>query len=271
MRQVYLARGLAEDGYSVWASCLGGSLPGQVGVEELCRKADVLVLPLPASRDGETLNAPLAGEAVKLDEKFAALFEGKLVLGGMVAKLAGSAAGWGKAHLLDYYQREELLVGNAMLTAEGAIGAAIAGHPGSLYGARCLVTGFGRIGKCLCLTLRGLGAHVDCAARKAQDLAAIQTLGCGAVPYGNIGGGYDLIFNTVPHVVLEAPILAKQDPSCLLLELASAPGGIDREAAERLGLRVQAEPSLPGRVSPRKAGEIIKNTLYNMLEERKLV
>ena len=143
----------------------------------------------------------------------------------------------------------------------------MAGHPGSINGSRCLVTGFGRIGKALCLALKGLGAQVDCAARKAWDFISIQALGCGPVQYGEIGGGYDLIFNTVPHVVLEAGALSRQSPGCLLLELASPPGGIDLEAAGRLGLRVRQEPSLPGRMSPKSAGELIKETVYNMLEE----
>ena len=164
-----------------------------------------------------------------------------MVLGGMTGKLAASAEGWSRVSLRDYYQREELLIGNAVLTAEGAIGAAIAGHPGSINGARCLVTGFGRIGKALCLALRGLGAQVDCAARKAWDFTSIQALGCSPV--------------------------SRQSPDCLLLELASLPGGIDLEAAGRLGLRVQQEPSLPGRMSPKSAGELIKETVYNMLEE----
>lgn len=269
-RQVYLARALQEDGLRVMASCLekAEDVPGSVEREELCRQADVILLPLPASRDGVWLNAPFSAQPVELTEEFAGLFRGKQVLGGMVAKLRGSAEGWSQTNLRDYYEREELLVGNAVLTAEGAIAAAIGGHPGSLSGGRCLVTGFGRIGKALCLLLRGMGAHADCAARKAQDLVAIEALGCGAIPYGSIGGGYDLIFNTVPHPVLGAQALSKQSPGCLLLELASAPGGIDREAAGRLGLTVRPEPSLPGRVSPKAAANLIKKTVFHMLEER---
>lgn len=271
MRQVYLARSIAADGFPVLTSGLekaqGERPPEPVGLGQLCSQADVILLPLPATRDGENLNAPFASQAVKLDEGFAARFSGKQVLGGMTAKLASSAEGWSRVALRDYYQREELLVGNAVLTAEGAIGAAVAGHPGSINGSRCLVTGFGRIGKALCLALKGLGAQVDCAARKAWDFTSIQALGCGPVQYGEIGGGYDLIFNTVPHVVLEAGALSRQSPGCLLLELASPPGGIDLEAAGRLGLRVRQEPSLPGRMSPKSAGELIKETVYNMLEE----
>lgn len=269
MRQVYLAQAIAADGFPVLTSCLeeAEGLPASVSLPGLCGQADVILLPLPVSRDGKTLHAPFAAEPVPLDDRFASLFSGKRVLGGMVKKLADSAPGWAQASLSDYYTQEELLVGNAVLTAEGAIGAAIMGHPGSINGGRCLVTGFGRIGKALCVMLRGMGAHVDCAARKPQDLASIKALGCTPVRYGGIGGGYDLIFNTVPHLVLTAQALSRQSPGCLLLELASAPGGIDLGAAGRLGLRVQQEPSVPGRMSPQAAGGLIKETVYHMLEE----
>lgn len=268
-RQVYLARAIAADGCPVLTSCLekAEGLPGPLPLETLCAQADVVVLPLPASRDGKTLYAPLAAGPVPLDEGFAAHFVGKRVLGGMAGPLLASAAGWGQVDFTDYYQREELLVGNAVLTAEGAIGAAIAGHPGSINGGRCLVTGFGRIGKALCVMLRGMGAQVDCAARKPRDLTAIKALGCGPVGYGGIGGGYRFIFNTVPHLVLAAPALSKQSRDCLLIELASAPGGIDLGAAGRLGLTVRQEPSMPGRASPQAAGELIKEAVCHILEE----
>ena len=269
MRQVYLARAIEEDGFPVLTSCLerAEGAPGRVGLKELCERADVVLLPLPASRDGAVLNAPFSAEPPELTEDFAGLFAGKKVLGGMVGKLLSSAEGWRRADLRDYYEREELLTGNAALTAEGAIGAAIMGHPGSLCGGRCLVAGFGRIGKALCLGLRGMGAHVDCCARSPRDLVAIEALGCRALEYGEIGGGYDVIFNTVPCLVLGAPALEKQSQSCLLIELASSPGGIDKEAAERLGLALREEPSLPGRLSPKSAAMLIKKTVYHMLEE----
>ena len=53
----------------------------------------------------------------------------------------------------------------------------------------------------------------------------------------------------------------------ILIDLASLPGGIDAAAAEKLGLRMIRALSLPGKVAPKSAGEIIKETVYNMMEE----
>lgn len=270
-RQIYLARSIAADGYPVWVSCLEKGegtedLPA-AGLQELVKKCSVIVLPLPVTRNGKTLNAPFSEEEVVLDDSFASLFSGKTVYGGMMEKLYASSERWGSVAAYDYYSREELMVGNAFLTAEGAVGMAIREYEGALNGSRCLITGFGRIGKALCLALKGLGAQADCCARSAADLTAIRALGCGALRYRELSGPYDVVFNTVPAQVLTAKVLVRQRPDTLFLELASQPGGIDLEAARRLKLRVLDAPSLPGRMSPRAAGELIKETIYHMIEE----
>lgn len=269
-RQAYLARALQEEGWQTAVSQMerASGLQGlcQLSPSDMCAQCDVILLPLPATRDGRTLFAPWAESPLPLDDQLGELLAGHRVLGGMTGKLPRTGA-WAQIECADYYRREEVLTGNGVLTAEGAIGAAVTGHPGSLFGARCLVTGFGRIAKPLCLGLRGLGARVDCAARRAEDLLSIRALGCTPRAFGELERPYDLIFNTVPSPVLGEAFLKRQGEDALLLELASAPGGFDLEAAGRLGLRVQAEPGLPGRIAPKAAGELIKGAVCAMLAE----
>lgn len=268
-RQIYLARSLMADGCSVRVSCLDRASDrlAQAELAQLAAESEAVILPLPATRDGLTLNAPFARREVPLDDRFARLFSGKQVFGGMLPKLTASSPLWRAADCYDYYDREELVAGNAYLTAEGAVGLAIQEYKGSLGGARCLVAGYGRIGKALCGMLKGMGAQVHCAARKAKDLTAIRASGCRPVPYRALGDRYELIFNTVPALVLGERALSAQSPEGLIIELASAPGGVDLEAAGRLGLRVLPAPSLPGRLSPKASGELIKEAVYNILEE----
>ena len=242
-RQLYLARSLMADGCSVRVSCLeegSGGLP-QTDLAQLAVESQYILLPLPATRDGRTLNAPLSRREIPLDDGFARLFSGKTVLGGMLGPLTASSDLWRAADCHDYYAREELVAGNACLTAEGAIGLAIQEYKGALGGARCLVTGYGRI----------------------------RASGCRAVAYQELGDRYELIFNTVPARVLGQRVLAAQSPEGLILELASPPGGVDLEAAGRLGLRVLPAPSLPGKLSPKASGELIKEAVYNILEEQR--
>ena len=79
--------------------------------------------------------------------------------------------------------------------------------------------------------------------------------------------GYDLIVNTVPARVLNRPELEDVKEDCLILDLASKPGGVDLGAAGELGLTVIWALSLPGKVAPVTAGAAIRDTIYNMLRE----
>lgn len=266
-RQLYLARSLAGDGHLVLVNGMEGVQDAgglkMAALPDLAERCEVILLPLPVSRDGAVLNAPFSQEPLPLD-RLEALLEGHRVFGGMLGRLRESSPFWRSCR--DYYTQEELLTGNAFLTAEGAVALAVSQYPGTLGGARCLVAGFGRIGKALCPMLQGMGARVFCTARRPEALAAIRASGWEPLDLAGAVRPFDLIFNTVPAPVLGAEILACQSRDALLIELASAPGGFDRPAAERLGLNLLDAPSLPGKTSPKAAGELIKTTIYHMLE-----
>ena len=52
-----------------------------------------------------------------------------------------------------------------------------------------------------------------------------------------------------------------------MIDLASLPGGVDFSAAQELGLKAVQALSLPGKTAPESAAEIIKQTVYTILEE----
>ena len=270
-RMKYLAQSIAADGYPVCVcgleklgTCRGAA---ECDLPQLAAKSSVILLPLPATKDGLFLNAPYAENEIRLDDDFARFFKHKTVCGGMLQRLTASSSLWREIEPEDYYRREELAVGNAIPTAEGAVGIAIREYPGTINGAKCLITGFGRIGKNLAIILRGMGAEVFCAARKKADLMQMRAFGVQPLTYREISRRFDLIFNTVPAKVLTSPVLMQQTRDTLIIELASAPGGTDLKRAEELHLHVIDAPSLPGRVAPKTAAEYIKEAVYNILEE----
>lgn len=270
-RMKYLAQSIAADGYPVCVcgleklgTCRGAA---ECDLPQLAAKSSVILLPLPATKDGLFLNAPYAENEIRLDDDFARFFMHKTVCGGMLQRLTASSSLWREIEPEDYYRREELAVGNAIPTAEGAVGIAIREYPGTINGAKCLITGFGRIGKNLAIILRGMGAEVFCAARKKADLMQMRAFGVQPLTYREINRRFDLIFNTVPAKVLTSPVLMQQTRDTLIIELASAPGGTDLKRAEELHLHVIDAPSLPGRVAPKTAAEYIKEAVYNILEE----
>jgi dipicolinate synthase subunit A len=271
-RQIYLAESLLRDGYEVFTCGLEKAelspAVKKTSLDELAAACGVVILPLPVTLDGIHLKADYAAEPIVLDDDFAEKMKGKRVFGGMMDRLYATSSVWQQIDSSDYYTREEFTVRNAIPTAEGAVEIAMREYPGTLSGSRCLVAGFGRVGKTLAKLLLGFGAQVTATARKPADLAWVQALGCRPLQTSQIGGGdYDLIFNTIPAKIFSRQVLTGLRGCSLLIDLASAPGGVDFDAAEKIGIKACLAPSLPGRVAPKTAGEIIRDTVYCMMGE----
>ena len=73
---------------------------------------------------------------------------------------------------------------------------------------------------------------------------------------------FDVIIGTIPAPVLTEPLLALVRKDALLLELASAPGGIDAAAAHERGLRYIRAPGLPAKYAPERAAVILRDAVY---------
>ena len=160
---------------------------------------------------------------------------------------------------------------NAVPTAEGAIQRAMEATEETLRDCRCLVIGYGRIGKVLAHRLRGLGTQVSVSARRYSDQAWIEAFGYEPLATDRLGaelGDFDVIFNTVPALILDAGRLERTKAECVILDLAALPGGVDLDAARRLGRRVIRAGGLPGIVAPRAAAAAIRDGVYHILEER---
>lgn len=274
LRFAYLAGALAREGFSVITAGfdhtdLPDCVTGCTHMTQAIRGADCVVLPLPVSVDGTTLNAPLARYTMTLEELTDGLKPHQTVVGGRFPPALSAALAEKGVRAFDYFAREELMVQNAVPTAEGAVQLAMEELPVTLFGASCLVVGFGRIGKALCRLLTALGADVTVAARRCSDRATAATMGCAAIPTTSLSdaGGFDVIFNTVPMLLFDETTLRALPRSTLIIDLASRPGGVDFTAAASLGMKTIWALSLPGRVAPKSAGIIIKDTVLNILKE----
>ncbi len=228
-----------------------------------CADADIIVLPMPITSDGLTLS----GTQISLQDCFGALHS-KTVYGGRCGETAINLAAQYNVRLMDHFAREEEAVLNVIPTVEGALQIALESTPFTLHGASVLVCGFGRIGKLLCHHLKALGAAVAVAARKKGDLAWCEALGYRPIPLKNLSefvGESDIIFNTAPALLFDRNMLEKT--RALIIDLASAPGGVDFEAAAQMNKNVIHALALPVKVAPKTAGEIICKTIINMYEE----
>ena len=278
MRQVKLADLLALDGHSVsvFASdqvrSVGTSLAPSL--RDCVQGADCIVLPLPLLQGCDQINTPLSDIALTVSEVFSLLVSSQIICGGRIPAETQELASVQGLTLFDYFSREELVVANAAVTAEGAIGAAMEATSTVLLGSSVLILGFGRIGKLLALRLRALGAYVTVAARSFADLAWIAAYGYTGIHMDTLDdnlSAYSILFNTAPHLLLDARRLALLDPATLCIDLASKPGGIDFSAAAALGISTIWALGLPGKVAPESSAAIIRDTIYNILSEQETV
>lgn len=162
-----------------------------------------------------------------------------------------------------YARREEYQIAIARLTAEGAI--ALLRSETGLSGAHILLLGYGRIARLLARELQKAGALVTAAARSGEQRAWAEAESIEALPLDALSGAldrFDVIIGTIPAPVLTEPLLALVRKDALLLELASAPGGIDAAAAHERGLRYIRAPGLPAKYAPERAAVILRDAVY---------
>lgn len=274
-RCAYVAQFLIKDRFNVKTA--GLELSGIVDaahintLDEALSTADYILLPLPLLDKSGNMQSKYANakldvyNIIKCAKREAVLFAGRIP--GAVAAFAKEC---GK-ELHDYYLREELQIMNAVPTAEGTVEMIMKQIPTTIFGARILVTGFGRTAQALCLLLKAMGASVTVCARKREALAHAQSIGCHSMAMSRFALEklhYDVIVNTIPARVITGDVLDKVRQDCYIIDIASAPGGVDTGYAVKRGLTVESALSLPGQVAPKTAGKVIKETVLNMIEER---
>ena len=164
----------------------------------------------------------------------------------------------GDVRIVDLWQDETLKCENAYLTAEGAVSAAMQAGTKCIRESRCLVVGWGRIGKALTELLVGMGTSVTVASRSAAGRNRAVERGAHGVNTDHLRlNGFDVVFSTPPAMVIDDKILKKAKRDVMILDLASPPYGVDLKAAWDMGIRAWREPGIPGRYCPESAANAI--------------
>ena len=248
LRIIKLAQMLAKDGNKVYAYGLEKAeelknYNNIVFAEKLSKAiredVEVVIGPIPFSSNGTTINAPFSEKEISIRELMHHL-NAKILIAGSITPDVYDMANDEYIEIIDIMKREELAVLNTISTAEGTIEIAIANTNKIIHGSNVLILGFGRIGKVLARKMAGLSAKVTCAARKEEDLAWIRAYGHQETNINVLGENlskYDLIINTVPHLILTKERMQYVKEDCLLIDLASNPGGIDKKAAKDKNLK----------------------------------
>ena len=272
-RQVYAADHLTRAGYAVKTYGLAADTQRAIrcaSFEAAINEADIWLLPLPMTRDG----FQITGTDISVTQLVSRMSEKHTVFCGRPDTECLQKMSSRGSKVIDYSQDEVFMIRNAQPTAEGAVGIAMNEMRRTLFGSCALVVGYGRIGKLLSELLIRVGVDVTVAARKDADLAYAALRGCHTCKIitrekGSelpaLSSGFHVIFNTVPVLLLDERMLEATDRETVLIDLASAPGGIDYDATNRLGLKTVVALSLPGKVAPLTAGEIIGDCVLSYM------
>ena len=227
------------------------------------KNIDNVITSIPISKDKTNINAPFSNSSLTIENLFVNI-KGKIYTGALPKELKEQAETKYSLEIIDILENEKLSILNSIPTAEGAIQIAMEKSNKTLHDSNVLILGFGRIGKILSKMLNGIGANVYCEARKEKDLAMIKSYGYNEINLINLRKNinkFDFIFNTIPHIILDKEELEQIKKDCIIIDLASKPGGVNFEYANKIGLKASLELGLPGRVAPRTSAKYIKEII----------
>ena len=273
-RNIELARMLCEQGRTV-------KLFGFINYEretpmqcknlyEAVNGADCIIGPIPCSHSGDALNAPFHNAPIYVEDLFRLIKPHQRFLAGVIKPDLLNLASKYNIHAIDMLNREELLIRNAIPTAEGAIKIAIEETDITLHGNQMMIIGYGRIGKVLAGMLRGLGAKVIAIVNTDEAAAIAESCGHTAVYFENMDANLknaDVIFNTVPEILLDKENMRHIRKNTLIIDLASPPYGVEVNDSRDFGLKVLYTNSLPGKIAPVTTASYILGTVNSIVEE----
>ncbi len=292
-RILYLAKLLKKEGHNVKVLGFDKIIQADKNLQEQiqdlkiefansineAKETDIMICSIPLSIDGKNVYAPYSKTEIPLEVLKGKEFIAGKITNDIIYKIYENERNnyildvsneisdeiiiktiRSKITLYDILKDEPNIILNTLPTAEGAIAKAIEDTSFNITNANVLVLGFGNVGKTLCKKLKDIGANVFAEARKKTDLAWIEVYGYTPIHLENLKENVckmDIVFNTVPHVILDKSTLILMSNETLIIDLASKPGGVDFDAAKKLGIKAYLYSGIPGKIAPETSAEYI--------------
>ena len=281
MRQVYLVEELAHHTNRIchYALC---ALPDQrrfsdtsfvaaaSSLAKICSISPCIIGPTPFSRNGTFLNQSAFDEALSINLLLSNLSPGQSLFAGCIPENFELEAMERGVHVFDLMSNPSLSRFNSIATAEGAICEAIKQSPLNLHQSSCAILGYGKCGSTLSYYLKGMFCNIYVASNQEDECAQASIIAdrTGTLKdFETCIGDFDFIFNTIPSTVITSELLAGMKSTVTIIDIASAPGGVDFVAARKLGISALFCPGLPGRYAPSSSAGAIKKAIEKILKE----
>ena len=268
-RQKYLKEYLENEGFGVSSYGLFDWDDDTDKLKSTIDENAVIILPLPATRNGKTINMPFSKKEITVDRLLSFLGKDNLVFGGIIKGELLSRLRETDIPFVDYYD-ESFIEKNAVLTAFGTLKIILEHIDFALPMGEYAVTGYGRVAKETVNLLSSLSCNVTVFARNPSQREDANIKGSKAYPItslSSLANRFDIIINTVPYGIITEDIAKNINEKCKVIELASAPYGMDFEVMRKNGVDVIKAFGLPGKYTPKTAGEIIGKKIQEYLQK----
>lgn len=272
-RQVYMANDLVKRNYSVIVYGLDDPI-----LDPLCKRSasfleamsagQIVITPIPVSKNGQHIVSISPQSDLTIENLCKLLTTNHKLFGGVLPKDLKSHCEAFGIYYQDLMKQEEITLYNTIATAEGTIAEAILNSNTNLHGSSCLILGFGRCARTLAEKLKGLCGNVDIAARSLVALSAAYAASYGTVNLSQLEENieeYDYIFNTIPALVLPKELLIKTKPHVVIIDIASAPGGVDFNYANEIHRKAKLCLGLPGIYAPESSALALNNYILSTI------
>lgn len=269
LRQIYLLSELSKTTHALchYALCQPPKqfFPTQhftamTSLETAAANSRHIICPIPLSKDSDLLNQSGIKKNIPLKQLLSLLTPGQCFFAGCIPDAFRQEALKKSVLVFDFMKDSELSYFNTIATAEGVICQAITASPMNLHKSRCAVLGYGKCGRILTDDLKRMFCYVTAVSSCKEELAQAALSADDAMDlkeFFTCIGEYHFIFNTIPSVILTKDILVHVNPQTRILDIASAPGGVDYAAAKELNIPAILCPGLPGKYAPLSSAQAI--------------
>ncbi len=274
-RQVFMASAFLQLGYRVSTYRIAEPMIHENCVtlhslNELFDQCKVVVGPIPLTRDLVSVASTKTSD-LTVSNLSNLLTKEHFLIGGMIPEQISEICTLKGIPYYDLMKNEKITILNAIATAEGTIMEAIQSSDRNLHGSNCLILGYGRCAKVLAAKLKALDARVTVAARSEDALAYAEAAGHETIHISDIKAilpAFHYIFNSIPSLILDKSCLELVAPDVTIIDIASAPGGVDFEYAMQQNINAKLCLGLPGKVSPRTSADILVKEIIELMKER---
>jgi dipicolinate synthase subunit A len=237
---------------------------------------DVIIFPVNGVQDNYVLKTSFENEPIHLDLSLLSTSKSNaLIFTGIRTKWLDDILKSSNKECIALMEENDVKKQNSIPTVEGIIGDLVYNTPNTINQANILVLGYGNIGKLLVEKLKSLGANVvvgvmeenDFEYLKEQDISAFFT--ADQQSFSVAVKQSQIIINTVPSLMLNKELLDAVEKETYILDVASAPHGVDKDYAIERGLNHKLSLGIPSIVAPKTAGLILSKKINQMIGGKK--